>query len=36
VLTLAGVPAQWINALNGGIILVALVISRITSGQAQD
>src|SRR3954466_14156087 len=36
VLTLAGVPAQWINALNGGIILVALVISRITSGQAQE
>jgi simple sugar transport system permease protein len=36
VLTLAGVPAQWIGALNGGIILVALIISRITSGQAQD
>jgi len=36
VLTLAGVPAQWIGALNGGIILVALMISRITSGRAQD
>ncbi|MCO5997752.1 ABC transporter permease [Actinoallomurus rhizosphaericola] len=36
VLTLAGVPAQWIGALNGGIILVALIISRITSGQAQE
>jgi simple sugar transport system permease protein len=36
VLTLAGVPAQWINALNGAIILVALVLSRITSGKAQD
>ena len=36
VLTLAGVPAQWINALNGAIILVALIISRITSGQAQE
>jgi simple sugar transport system permease protein len=36
VLTLAGVPGQWINALNGAIILVALIISRITSGQAQE
>ncbi|HEY7485525.1 MAG TPA: ABC transporter permease [Streptosporangiaceae bacterium] len=36
VLTLAGVPAQWIGALNGAIILVALIISRITSGQAQN
>ena len=36
VLTLAGVPAQWIDALNGAIILIALIISRITSGQAQD
>ena len=35
VLTLAGVPAQWIGALNGAIILVALVMSRITSGKAQ-
>lgn len=36
VLTLAGVPAQWIGALNGGIILAALIVSRITSGQAQE
>ena len=36
VLTLAGVPAQWIGALNGSIILVALMISRITGGKAQD
>jgi simple sugar transport system permease protein len=36
VLTLAGVPAQWIGALNGAIILAALIISRITSGQAQE
>ncbi len=36
VLTLAGVPAQWIGALDGAIILLALIISRITSGQAQD
>jgi simple sugar transport system permease protein len=36
VLTLAGVPAQWISALNGAIILIALAVSRITSGKAQD
>lgn len=36
VLTLAGVPAQWIGALNGAIILVALVLSRITSGRTQE
>ncbi|MET8942762.1 ABC transporter permease [Streptomyces sp. NPDC004542] len=36
VLTLAGVPAQWIGALNGLIILVALTISRITGGKVQD
>jgi len=36
VLTLAGVPAEWIGSLNGGIILIALILSRITSGQAQD
>ena len=36
VLTLGGVPAEWIDALNGGIILIALIVSRITSGQAQD
>jgi len=36
VLTLAGVPAQWISAFNGAIILIPLMISRITSGKAQD
>ncbi|GAA5189975.1 ABC transporter permease [Rugosimonospora acidiphila] len=36
VLTLGGVPAQWISALNGAIILVALILARITSGQAQE
>jgi simple sugar transport system permease protein len=36
VLTLANVPAQWIQALNGSIILIALVISRITGGKAQE
>ena len=36
VLTLGGVPAQWISALNGAIILIALMLSRITSGKAQD
>lgn len=36
VLTLAGVPAQWIGALNGAIILIALVLSRITSGRKQE
>ncbi|MEU0559215.1 ABC transporter permease [Dactylosporangium sp. NPDC006015] len=35
VLTLAGVPAQWTNFLNGAVILVALVLSRITGGKAQ-
>jgi len=36
VLTLAGVPAEWINFLNGSIILGALVVSRIASGQEQE
>jgi simple sugar transport system permease protein len=36
VLTLGGVPAAWIDALNGAIILLALMISRVTSGRAQD
>ncbi|MEV5746100.1 ABC transporter permease [Microbispora rosea] len=36
VLTLAGVPAQWIQALNGVIILIALVISRLTGGKSQE
>jgi simple sugar transport system permease protein len=35
VLTLGGVPAEWIDFLNGTIILGALVISRIASGKAQ-
>jgi simple sugar transport system permease protein len=35
VLTLAGVPAQWTNFLNGAVILVALVLSRVTGGKAQ-
>ncbi|MFD7660213.1 ABC transporter permease [Actinosynnema sp. NPDC059797] len=36
VLTLGGVPAQWIDALNGAIILVALALSRVTGGRAQE
>jgi simple sugar transport system permease protein len=36
VLTLAGVAAQWIDALNGVVILAALIISRVTSGQEQE
>jgi simple sugar transport system permease protein len=36
VLTLAGVPAQWIGALNGTIILIALALSRVTGGKVQD
>jgi simple sugar transport system permease protein len=36
VLTLAGVPAQWIQALNGAIILTALAISRLTGGRTQN
>ncbi|WP_410812724.1 ABC transporter permease [Micromonospora sp. 067-2] len=36
VLTLAGVPAQWTNFLNGAVILIALVLSRITGGKAQE
>lgn len=36
VLTLAGIAAQWIDALNGAIILGALILSRITSGQEQE
>jgi hypothetical protein len=30
------VPARWIDALNVGIILVALMVSRIPSGRAQE
>ena len=36
VLTLGGVPAQWIGALNGAIILIALALSRVTGGKVQD
>lgn len=36
ILTLGGVPGQWFNAVNGAIILIAVIISRITSGRAQD
>jgi simple sugar transport system permease protein len=36
VLTLGGVPAQWIGALNGAIILIALALSRITGGKVQE
>jgi simple sugar transport system permease protein len=36
VLTLAGVPAQWIQALNGAIIIIALVLSRLTGGKVQE
>ncbi|MGW5124883.1 ABC transporter permease [Streptomyces sp. NPDC004069] len=35
-LTLAQVPSFWIQAIYGGIILVALVIARVTTGRAQD
>ncbi|WP_165947202.1 ABC transporter permease [Micromonospora sp. 15K316] len=36
ILTLAGVSAQWIQAIYGAIILVALILARLTSGKAQD
>jgi simple sugar transport system permease protein len=36
VLTLAGVAAEWIDALNGAVILAALIVSRVTTGQGQD
>ncbi|GII81686.1 sugar ABC transporter permease [Sphaerisporangium rufum] len=36
ILTLAGVSAQWIQAIYGAIILLALVMARLTSGKAQD
>ncbi|MFL6073891.1 MAG: ABC transporter permease [Mycobacteriales bacterium] len=36
VLQLGSVPPEWLNALNGGIILLALIVSRITSGKAQE
>ncbi|MCP2164775.1 ABC transporter permease [Goodfellowiella coeruleoviolacea] len=36
ILTLGGVSAQWIQAIYGVIILVALMLARLTSGKAQD
>jgi simple sugar transport system permease protein len=36
VLTLGGVKAQWIDFFNGAIILVALSVSRLTTGKAQE
>ncbi|MER7847863.1 ABC transporter permease [Kitasatospora sp. NPDC096077] len=36
VMTLAGVPPLWNQFLNGLIIIVALIISRFTSGEKQD
>jgi len=36
ILTLAGVSAQWIQAIYGLIILIALILARLTSGKAQD
>ena len=36
ILLLAGVPAQWTQAINGLIIILALVLARLTSGKAQD
>lgn len=35
-LTLAQVPAPWTQAIYGGIILIALIIARVTTGRAQD
>jgi len=36
ILVFAGVPAEWNQAINGVIIILALVLSRVTSGKAQD
>ncbi|MGI5241494.1 ABC transporter permease [Dactylosporangium sp. CA-139066] len=36
ILTLAGVSAQWIQAVYGLVILVALVVARLTTGRSQD
>jgi ribose/xylose/arabinose/galactoside ABC-type transport system permease subunit len=36
ILTLAHVSGYWIDAIYGGIILVALVLARLTTGKAQD
>ncbi|MFR0355749.1 ABC transporter permease [Streptomyces sediminimaris] len=35
-LTMAQVPSFWIDAIYGGIILLALVLARVTTGRAQD
>jgi simple sugar transport system permease protein len=35
-LTFAHVPAPWIGAIYGGIILLALVVTRLTTGRAQN
>jgi ribose/xylose/arabinose/galactoside ABC-type transport system permease subunit len=36
ILVFAGVPAEWNQAIYGVIIILALVLSRLTSGKAQD
>jgi len=36
VLTLAEIPAFWIDAVYGAIILIALVVSRVTGGTAEE
>jgi ribose/xylose/arabinose/galactoside ABC-type transport system permease subunit len=36
ILTFAGVPAEWFQAIDGVIIILALVLSRLVSGKAQD
>ena len=35
VLTLSKIPAFWIDAVYGAIILIALVVSRVTGGTAE-
>ncbi|MGW1747219.1 ABC transporter permease [Streptomyces sp. NPDC002092] len=35
-LTMAQVPSFWIDAIYGGIILLALILARLTTGRAQD
>jgi simple sugar transport system permease protein len=35
-LTISQVPSFWIQAIYGGIILIALMIARVTTGRAQD
>jgi simple sugar transport system permease protein len=36
VLTLAEIPAFWIDAVYGAIILIALVVSRVTGSTAEE